>query len=78
MDLYKIEQSDKAFPGEYIYHEPTNRVVLCAFFDAANHRIRVMSNGKMFFDKIENFKKIKLNTKERTTSRVKTCKGCGK
>jgi hypothetical protein len=78
MDLYEIEESDKTFPGEYIYHEPTRRVVLCAFFDTANRRIRVMSSGKMFFDKVQNFKKIRLSTKEKTTSRVNTCKGCRK
>ena len=77
MDLYEINENDKTTPGEYIYHEPTGRVVLCAFFDGRNKRIRVMSSGKMFFDKVENFKKIKLTTKESTTSRVKTCKGCG-
>ena len=79
MDLYEIKDNDKTTPGEYIYHEPTGRVVLCASFDTKNKRIRVMSSGKMFFDKVENFKKIKLSTKEQVTKRAKKpCKGCGK
>jgi len=78
MDLYEIHKNDKTTPGEYIYHEPTRQIVLCAFFDGVNERIRVMSSGKMFFDKIENFKKIRLSTREKTANRVKSCKGCGK
>ena len=77
MEFYEITEDIKAFPGEYIYHEPSQQIVLCGSFNRNEDKIRVLSGGRLFADKIENFKKIKLN-KEQRKKYVSRCKGCGK
>jgi hypothetical protein len=78
MDFFEITEDLKATPGEYIYHEPTKQIVLCGAFNRKNDQIKVLSRGKIFTDKIENFKKINLSKQEATRKRVTNCKGCGK
>tara|TARA_R110000824_G_scaffold194200_3_gene376747 strand:+ start:402 stop:623 length:222 start_codon:yes stop_codon:yes gene_type:complete len=70
MEFYEITEEMKATPGEYIYHEPTRQIVLCGSFNRRLNRIRVLAKGKMFADKIKNFKKIKMDRKSAS------CKGC--
>jgi|TARA_R110002110_G_scaffold298152_1_gene512211 hypothetical protein len=79
MDLLDITEERKASPGEYIYHTPTRQIVLCGSFNRKNDQIRALSRGKLFADKIKNFKKIKLNKKEkRDRIRSRRCGSCGK
>ena len=75
MRFSEIEDSMKVYPGEYILHVPTNQVVLCGSFSRDTGSIRVLARGKMFSDKIVNFKKINLSQKERKES--KKARGCG-
>jgi len=79
MDLIEITDGVKASPGEYIFHEPTQRIVLCGSFNRDNDQIRALAGGRLFEDKIKNFKKIKLNKQERR-ARIgnKRCGSCGK
>ena len=74
MDFYEITEDVKTFPGEYLLHAPSQQIVLCGSFNRRKNQIRVLARGKMFSDKIENFKKIKLNKEEIAAS---ACKGCG-
>jgi|TARA_R110002051_G_scaffold68433_1_gene123227 hypothetical protein len=78
MDFFEITEDLKATPGEYIYHKPTNQIVLCGSFNRRNDQIRALATGRIFSDKIENFKKIKLTKEEQATRRVSRCKGCKK
>jgi hypothetical protein len=78
MDFFEITEDLKATPGEYIYHKPTNQIVLCGSFNRQNDQIRVLATGTIFADKIKNFKKIKLTKEERSTRKVSRCKGCKK
>ena len=75
MEFYQITEDTKATPGEYIYHAPTKQVVMCGSFSRLRNSIRVLARGRMFVDKIENFRKIRLNKKEREHLH---CKGCAK
>ena len=79
MNLAEITESVKVSPGEYIYHEPTRQIVLCGSFNRKQDFIRVMGNGKLFTDKIKNFRKINLERKEHTAlKRARGCGGCKK
>lgn len=79
MDFIEITEELRALPGEYIYHEPTRQVVLCGSFSRRNNQIRAFAHGRLFEDQIENFKKIKMTTKERRERSVRRgCQGCGK
>jgi len=78
MEFIEITEDIKANPGEYIYHEPTRQIVLCGSFNRRNDQIRALARGKLFTDRIENFKKIKLNNTERKKRQVSRCKGCKK
>ena len=78
MKFYEITEELKATPGEYIYHEPSNQIVLCGSFNRKNDIIRALAQGKMISDKIRNFKKIKLSKSEQRARSVgkKGCGGC--
>ena len=79
MDFLEITEDGKASPGEYIYHTPTRQIVLCGSFNRKNDQIRALARGKLFADKIKNFKKIKLSKKEqRKRTANKRCGSCGK
>jgi hypothetical protein len=76
MKLIEITEDIKATPGEYIFHEPTRQVVLCGSFSRKQDQIRVLARGRLFVDKIANFKKIALSRQEKAKRRASTCKGC--
>jgi hypothetical protein len=78
MDFIEITEELKATPGEYIYHAPTKQIVLCGAFNRKDNLIRVLGRGQLFSDKIQNFKKIKANKKERQRNYASRCKGCSK
>ena len=76
MNFTEILDEHIVSPGEYILHTPSNQVVLCGAFNKKLNEIRVLANGKMFTDKIANFKKITMSNKERKEARKSRCKGC--
>jgi len=76
VNFTEISENTKVHPGEYILHVPSNQIVLCGAFNKKLNEIRVLANGKMFSDKVANFKKINLSTKERKEIKKKRCKGC--
>ena len=76
MNFVEILDEHVVSPGEYILHAPSNQVVLCGAFNKKLNEIRVLANGKMFTDKIGNFKKITMSNKERKEVRKSRCKGC--
>jgi hypothetical protein len=78
MEFQKIKEETKVYPGEYLLHKPTNNVVVCGAFKRQEGIIRCMAGLRLFEDKIENFRKIKLNQKEQKERTVSRCKGCGK
>lgn len=78
MEFQEITEELKATPGEYIYHTPTQEVVLCGSFNREKGIIKVLSRGKLFSDVIKNFKKIKLTNKAEKRAYVSKCKGCKK
>ncbi len=78
MQFFDITEEMKTSPGEYIYHEPTKQIVLCGSFNRDIDTIKAMARGKLFSDKIENFKKIRINKEERRKRKIPRCKKCGK
>ncbi len=60
MKFTDIRENDKVHPGEYVLHLPTNQIVLCGSFNREKDVMRVMLQGKVHEDKIENFQKNKL------------------
>jgi hypothetical protein len=78
MEFQEITESDKAFPGEYILHEPTHQIVLCGSFNRASGKIRALARGKLFTDDIDNFKKIRTTSNIERQKYISRCKGCNK
>jgi len=78
MEFVNITEDIKASPGEYIFHVPTRQIVLCGAFNRTDNTIRVMSNGTLFSDKIQNFQKIKVNKRNERKMQYTRCKGCKK
>ena len=62
MEFYDITKQDKPHPGEYILYVPSQAIVLCGAY--MGDRIKVLHNGRVLEDKVENFKKIKIGMKE--------------
>ena len=77
MKFVEITENSKATPGEYIYHEPTNQIVLCGSFNRSADTIKALGRGRMFTDNIRNFKKIQLSAVEQKQRSASRCKGCG-
>jgi len=78
MNLYEITDELKVFPGEYVFHVPTNQIVLCGSFMREKKSMRVLASGKMFTDNIDNFRKIQLSRAENKKIKPKGCGGCKK
>ena len=78
MEFSKIKEETKVYPGEYLLHKPTNNIVLCGAFKREQGTIRYLAGPRLGQDKIENFRKIRLNKEERNDRKVSRCKGCGK
>jgi len=79
MKFLEIKEGTKVFPGEYILHEPTRQIVLCGAFKGYEGIIKVLSNGKLMEDKVENFRKIQLNKNENQKRNLtRSCGGCKK
>ena len=66
MEFYKIEEEAKVFPGEYLLHVPSNKIVLCGAFKPTQGLIKYMAQGRVAEDKIENFNKIKNATRRKS------------
>tara|TARA_R110002020_G_scaffold462074_1_gene681415 strand:- start:335 stop:565 length:231 start_codon:yes stop_codon:yes gene_type:complete len=75
MEFQEITEKYFPHPGEYILYIPSNSIVLCGAF--MGDRIKVLHNGRVVEDKVENFKKIKLNKTEKRDKFVPRCKACG-
>ena len=79
MEFEIIDEGATVYPGEYILHKPSNQIVLCGAFKKGEGKIKVMANGRLMEDNIENFQKIKLSEKERKERRTRSgCGGCKK
>ena len=77
MEFSKIKEETPLHAGEYLLHKPTNNIVLCGAVKRSEGTIRYLAGTRLSEDKIENFRKIKLNNEERLKRRVSRCKGCG-
>lgn len=75
MEFQDITENHSPHPGEYILYVPSNSIVLCGAF--LGDRIKVLHNGRVVEDQVENFKKIKLNEVEKKEKFVSRCKACG-
>ena len=79
MEFEIIGEGVVVYPGEYILHKPSNRIVLCGAFKKDEGKIKAMMNGRLMEDSIENFQKIKLSEEERREKRARRgCGGCKK
>ena len=77
MKFQTIEENSKVFPGEYLLHKPTQQIVMCGAFKRNDGIIKVLANGRLMEDKIENFHKILLNQTERKKKQMRrSCGGC--
>ena len=76
MKFVEITEEQKAFPGEFLYHEPTSAIVMCGAF--MGDKIKALNNGKLFEDVKSNFKKIQLTKEEKKKKFVSRCKACSK
>jgi argonaute-like protein implicated in RNA metabolism and viral defense len=76
VELSEITESTKVRPGEYIFHTPTNTVVLVGKFDFTSNHISAFHRGGLVNDEVKNFKKIGLTPKEYREHRATRCSGC--
>jgi len=75
MEFSDITESSTIYPGEYLLHMPTRQIVICGAFKKQQKMINALGHGRMFEDRMGNFKKLKLNKEERNQRRCSSCKG---
>ena len=78
MEFQKITEGIKVHPGEYIFHKPSQQIVLCGAYKYKEGIIKAIVSGRLMEDKVENFQKIKLSPKEKRERKVARCGKCGK
>lgn len=77
MKFQAIKKASRVSPGEYLLHTPSQQIVLCGGVKRDEGVIRVLANGRLLEDKIENFQKIFLPRKDLRKTKVKRpCSGC--
>jgi len=74
MEFIEITEGREPYAGEYVYHTPTNSLVICGRFDKERSLLQVLSGGRVFMDRISNFKKVK---RENPTTPLRASRGCG-
>ena len=55
MEFQEIGEDLKVYPGEYILHKPSQQIVLVGAFKKKEGLIKVLAQGRLMEDKIENF-----------------------
>ncbi len=76
MEFVEITEQKLIYPGEYLFHVPTQTMVICGAIKDKN-MLQVLLNGRIFTDSLQNFKKIKGTQKELQPKR-RGCGGCKK
>jgi hypothetical protein len=76
MNFQEITEDSKVFPGEYLLHVPSNKIVICGAYKPLEGKIRALANGRLMEDAIANFQKIKLSKSEKKKRTVRQCGGC--
>tara|TARA_R100001079_G_C4389526_1_gene126625 strand:- start:336 stop:614 length:279 start_codon:yes stop_codon:yes gene_type:complete len=80
MEYVKIGPQTKIYPGLYLYHHPTQQIVLCSSYFEDKKIIKAMANGHFIEDKIKNFRSIQADKTKRRAfpPRKKRCGSCKK
>ena len=56
MKLYPIDTGADTSPGEYLFHEPTQQIVLCGRYNEAEDQIQALGAGRVLYDEVRNFR----------------------
>jgi hypothetical protein len=79
VEYFDINEGAKVQIGEFLYHKPSNRVVVCGAYRPKQNLIKALDGGRLIKDEINNFQKIKLSREEkRSKSSQRGCGGCKK
>ena len=77
MEFVEIQHLGQVFPGEYLYHQPTQEMVLCGRLDFDKKTIKARRNNGMFVAPMAEFRKINLSPADVRAQKATRCKGCG-
>jgi len=75
MKFHDIGEDSNIEPGEYLLHVPSKTIVICGKYNGTS--VRALNGPRLFEDDVDNFKKITLSHRERKSTYVASCKGCG-
>jgi len=70
-----IDDDDNIYPGQHLYHIPSQAIILCTAF--TGETIKGFLNGRLMEDRKEAFKKVLIDKRARGP-RTGGCKGCGR
>lgn len=76
MELNEIKEINTVSRGEYIFHTPSQTIVLVGKIDTDLDSISGLHAGGIVNDNVENFKKIGLTQEEYRQHRASRCSGC--
>lgn len=76
MKLISIDETNKVYPGEYVFHKPSSAIVMVGSYSSAKKTIRGFKDGSLFEDKVVNFRKIHMNEQEKIEYKNTRCSKC--
>ena len=77
MKLHEIEENTTIAKGEYLFHLPSQQIVVCGKLNRDSNKIQAIGAGRILLDKIENFRKIQLSKEEHHKRiRQRKCSKC--
>jgi len=76
MKLIDIDTLSQIAAGEYLFHQPTGQIVVCGQIRSGNDKIKVLMQGRVLEDRLDNFQKIQLTTEESQARRISGCGSC--
>jgi hypothetical protein len=78
MEFVDIVEGSRVFPGEYLFHKTSKKIVVCGYFNLDNKIIKALDSGKLIKGDVSDFQKIQMSKKEiRDQKKDVKKRGCG-
>ena len=82
MEFVDIKEGARVFPGEYLYHKTSKKIVVCGHFSLDKNVIKALDSGKLIKGTVADFQKIQMSKKEireqKKDAKKRSCGSCKK
>ena len=78
MQFQDIGSDENVNNGEYLFHKPSEHLVLVGRYDPKSRTVMAMVNGRLINEKLDNFQRVFFTKAEHVQWRGTKCSGCKK